>query len=143
MCSARLTLAVLILLSVGISGCGKSKKALEAEAEQKRVIAEKKSEVALVSELQTRTAQQLKDPSSAQFAKVRLNSDKTALCGSVNAKNAFGGYVGFREFITTKDAVLFKPDQCGTTSVFNMPPEAGTACILFLKANEKEKCDAP
>ena len=40
---------------------------------------------------------QLKDPSSAQFE--GITKKDTAVCGFVNAKNAMGGYVGFRAFI--------------------------------------------
>lgn len=43
----------------------------------------------------------LKDPSSAQFQSVfvsRGTSGARILCGEVNAKNSFGGYVGFKRF---------------------------------------------
>lgn len=45
------------------------------------------------------TPEFLKDPTSAQFSKLRkdpTNSDY--ICGSINAKNAFGGYVGTQYF---------------------------------------------
>jgi hypothetical protein len=45
----------------------------------------------------------LKDPSSAQFEDVKggeVNGDPT-VCGKVNAKNAMGGYVGFKRFCWT------------------------------------------
>lgn len=42
---------------------------------------------------------QLKDPFSAQFRNLRRHSPHTAgWCGEVNAKNSFGGYVGWRLF---------------------------------------------
>lgn len=40
----------------------------------------------------------LNDPDSAQFRDVR-RADETTVCGEVNAKNGFGGYVGFTPFI--------------------------------------------
>jgi len=40
----------------------------------------------------------LKDPQSAQFKDVKKYSEGV-ICGSVNAKNAMGGYVGFSPFI--------------------------------------------
>ena len=42
----------------------------------------------------------MRDPSSAQFRAVRVvdAGGKDALCGSINAKNGFGGYVGFKPF---------------------------------------------
>ena len=47
-------------------------------------------------------ASQLKDPSSAQFRGMKARrTDKGAVvvCGEVNAKNGFGGYIGFTPFI--------------------------------------------
>lgn len=45
---------------------------------------------------------QLKDPESAQFRDVKFKSTGESgswnMCGYVNAKNAFGGYVGFTRF---------------------------------------------
>jgi len=45
---------------------------------------------------------QLKDPESAQFRDVKFKKAGDAgswhMCGYVNAKNAFGGYVGFKRF---------------------------------------------
>lgn len=40
----------------------------------------------------------LKDPASAQFRHV-FEGVAGFVCGEVNAKNAFGGYVGFRIFV--------------------------------------------
>ena len=41
-------------------------------------------------------ARKLKDPESARFSEVHVTSE--AVCGSVNAKNLFGGYAGARRF---------------------------------------------
>lgn len=38
----------------------------------------------------------LKDPDSAKFRRVKVKWD--TVCGEVNAKNSFGGYVGYRRF---------------------------------------------
>lgn len=42
----------------------------------------------------------LKDPDSAKFRNVALKpfGDGKVVCGEVNAKNSYGGYVGFRGF---------------------------------------------
>jgi hypothetical protein len=40
---------------------------------------------------------QLTDPASAQFRNMR-NARGTTVCGEVNAKNSFGGYIGFKRF---------------------------------------------
>jgi hypothetical protein len=44
----------------------------------------------------------LKDPGSAQLRAIeviRQEDGSKALCGEVNAKNSFGGYVGFQSFV--------------------------------------------
>jgi len=43
----------------------------------------------------------LKDPNSAEFKNIRLVKylNGHVVCGSVNAKNSFGGYTGFTPFI--------------------------------------------
>lgn len=49
---------------------------------------------------------QLKDPASAIFERVTHFRDTGATCGAVNAKNSFGGYVGFRPFVLDRNGVL-------------------------------------
>jgi hypothetical protein len=46
-------------------------------------------------------ADRLKDPDSAQIRNVMVSPDgeNLTVCGEVNAKNAYGGYVGFRKFL--------------------------------------------
>jgi len=44
----------------------------------------------------------LKDPESARFGVMRAGKDSkgvTQVCGTVNARNGFGGYAGFSAFI--------------------------------------------
>jgi hypothetical protein len=43
----------------------------------------------------------LKDPESAKFRNLRFvkYNGRTLVCGELNAKNSFGGYVGFESFI--------------------------------------------
>jgi hypothetical protein len=43
------------------------------------------------------------DPSSATFRNIRISPNRVAVCGEINAKNSYGGYVGYRPFIYTKD----------------------------------------
>lgn len=54
------------------------------------------------SAVQSRVIDGLKDPSSAQLRNVKAfelsNGQGRAICGEVNGKNSFGGYVGFRPF---------------------------------------------
>ncbi len=56
----------------------------------------------------------MKDPSSAQFRNVRLVSylDGQVICGEVNAKNSYGGYVGFSPFVASSNAAhLYDNDK--------------------------------
>ena len=60
----------------------------------------------------------MKDPSSAQFKaeayKADAAGDVWVICGQVNAKNAYGGYVGFRPYyfeIKDSTAEIRDPDD--------------------------------
>lgn len=74
----------------------------------------------------------LKDPDSAKFRNVKVKWD--TVCGEVNAKNSFGGYVGYRRFyaIDGKDLHMeesnFREDQwdrfCGPNAKKPEPPAA-------------------
>jgi len=46
-------------------------------------------------------ADSLKDPGSAQFRNVRFvkYGPGAVICGEVNGKNSYGGYVGFKRFV--------------------------------------------
>ncbi len=66
---------------------------------------------------------QLIDPGSAQFRNVQGRGD-AAVCGEVNSKNRFGGYVGFRRFVVdrqTNQAVL-DPQEYLTSEAREMFP---------------------
>jgi murein DD-endopeptidase MepM/ murein hydrolase activator NlpD len=59
-------------------------------------------------------ANALKDPNSAQFRNVRLTRylDGNVVCGEVNAKNSYGGYVGFSPFVaSTTSSRLYDSDN--------------------------------
>lgn len=59
-------------------------------------------------------ANSLKDPSGAQFRNVRLVSylDGKVICGEVNGKNSYGGYVGFSPFVaSTTSSDLYDKDS--------------------------------
>lgn len=46
----------------------------------------------------------LRDPSSAQYRDVQTYSEGV-VCGEYNAKNSYGGYVGFKQFTYSKGAI--------------------------------------
>lgn len=50
--------------------------------------------------------QRLKDPDSARFGPITIGRRSGAACGSVNARNAMGGYVGDTPFILFADGEL-------------------------------------
>lgn len=54
------------------------------------------------------------DPESARFRGVVVAESGKVLCGFVNAKNSFGGYVGFRPFdysLYTGEAKTYDPPE--------------------------------
>ena len=48
----------------------------------------------------------LKDPTSAQFEDVRAADGEGVVCGLVNAKNSYGGYTGFKIFLSNEGQVF-------------------------------------
>lgn len=56
--------------------------------------------------------QTLKDPESAQFTNLRIGKygDGILVCGNVNAKNSFGGYVGTRPFAASPSVAVIYED---------------------------------
>ena len=85
-----------------------AREAREAE-EAKSLVAERaakeEAETQRTAELQERVRKQLKDPSSAIFDAVTV-SETGAICGTVNARNGFGGYTGAQPFVATDKYVL-------------------------------------
>ncbi|MDD9321958.1 hypothetical protein M0O54_17895 [Acinetobacter lactucae] len=67
---------------VGINGCSKG---------------EKESKEAILSTL--------KDPDSAQFQNIK------GYCGEVNSKNSYGGYVGFKRYVSIDGGVLMEDSE--------------------------------
>lgn len=78
--------AVAIALSIPLAMLVAAPKANEHEA---KVFAKTKANVMLL----------LRDPDSAQFRNLRLLANHS-VCGEVNSKNGFGGYVGFKPFFS-------------------------------------------
>lgn len=54
----------------------------------------------------------LSDPESARFRNVRAADEtRVVVCGEVNGKNRFGGYVGYRGFIVGGDITIMQKDD--------------------------------
>jgi len=55
----------------------------------------------------------LKDPESARYADVRKAEKGGMVCGWVNSKNSYGGYVGFQPFFVVGDQVMIRDNTGG------------------------------
>ena len=51
-----------------------------------------------IADAKAAIARKMKDPESARFAGVVASPKGSTVCGWVNAKNSFGGYVGYKPF---------------------------------------------
>lgn len=60
----------------------------------------------LIDELKNELTNNFKDPTSAIYRSTSLrkniSEERYALCGEVNAKNSYGGYIGFQRFVSKK-----------------------------------------
>lgn len=66
--------------------------------------------IAAIEAGQQAVRRKLLDPGAAQFREVFLADRGGHVCGQVNAKNKFGGYVGFKRFVAGGDGVAFEDD---------------------------------
>lgn len=76
----------------------------------------KKKEFAVMAATKEVAKEGLKDPSSAQFRNVRIVSwgSEKVVCGEINAKNSYGGYVGFKRFVGSPTRVTIEPVSVST-----------------------------
>lgn len=64
----------------------------------------------VLANARTQIADSLKDPDSAKFRNVRFiqHEGGALICGEVNAKNAYGGYVGYTKFLSdSKESEIY------------------------------------
>lgn len=95
----------------------KQKKEQEAHQAEQTKKSSKEADEKKIEDLKKIIGTTLKDPDSSQFRGLFLNSSKTALCGEINAKNSYGGYVGFRPFIATaNEAISWNGRKCDDSS---------------------------
>lgn len=72
---------------------------------------------ALIAQAKEAIASRMKDPGSVQFRSVEHRTITTAettkevVCGEVNAKNMYGGYVGFTPFMVINGQVFVRNKQ--------------------------------
>ena len=67
----------------------------------------------MTSDAMNQVRNRMRDPDSAKFGRLRVShaSGRFALCGTVNAQNAFGGYVGYRRYVATPSMALLAEDD--------------------------------
>ena len=71
---------------------------------------EKNGQAEPISAAQEAVKKGLKDPDSAKFQNLRLTDygNGKVVCGEVNAKNSYGGYVGHKRFVAgTSSATIY------------------------------------
>ncbi len=99
------------------AGAAKAERHRQEVVEQQQLV-----DYTLATESFETAKRSLRDPQSAQFrdvwaVKARLNGiEIVAVCGVVNAKNAYGAYMGETPFVSV--ASLWTPDVSGFESVF-------------------------
>lgn len=91
-------IATALALTLALAGCGKT------AAQQQR------DDVALTLLGEKYVKEKVLDPSSAQFRNQFIGKHG-APCGEVNAKDAFGAYIGFQRYISVaRDLTLLAQD---------------------------------
>ena len=87
--------------SKSVSSQPRGKKALSADAQRNLVYLSREG-----------IKNRLRDAGSAKFRNVGYYSGgrAAAVCGEVNAKNAFGGFSGYERFVAVGDAAFFESD---------------------------------
>lgn len=115
--------AMVFLGALILSGCASGQKSAEStpdSAERKEIV---KTNIDLTPE-QIEAAKEvirseLKDPDSAKFSGIYGVTSESwkishAVCGYVNAKNSYGGYVGKRPFAVVGDHTIMLTDGAFT-----------------------------
>lgn len=92
-----------IALITALSALSLSSHAVSPKGQTNTDKRSQRSEARMIEMAQKEIAYQLIDPSSASFRNVRVSPNQVAVCGEINAKNSYGGYVGYRPFIFTRE----------------------------------------
>lgn len=128
---------VVILVIFLVLAFSVANKKYKAHVVEQQAIAEEKS---AIDRAEKAVRSLLKDPDSGKFTGSALNKKTGAVCGSVNAKNSYGGYVGFLPYIVTSsgEAMISPPDP---TVAGTVDFERYQALVRFLDMH-KEICAA-
>jgi len=92
--------------------------------------------LAAVESAKALVAERFKDPSSVQFRNIVAYGNATPpsiamLCGQVNGKNAYGGYVGFRRFVSNGGASVEIEDAENSRSMNRLWPSTCTGTEIY------------
>lgn len=97
----------------------------------------KKSEADLIVDAQRQVADLMKDPESTKFRKSKIvkgDDSIDTLCGEINSKNSYGGYVGFKSFavavINRGQSITVVPDLLSIDEGEGLPPVYRKKCGL-------------
>lgn len=79
-------------------------------------VAQEKGYSALVAKVKSEVTKDFRDPEGARFREMALFKTKTGktgnfVCGQVNAKNAYGAYVGYRNFVYSDGLVAIDSEE--------------------------------
>lgn len=91
---------------------------------------------AVFAQARAAVADGLMDPVSAQFRNLIVVTDGDGMrkvCGEVNGKNGYGGYVGFRAFAYVPEfgGPIFAPEAGDRSEDANTANRAGSGCPGF------------
>lgn len=72
-----------------------------------------RDQAAFVKAAKAAVEAQLRDPGSVQYRNLQVaqHADGPMLCGELNAKNGYGGYTGYRQFISSTGSMVYLGDQ--------------------------------
>lgn len=101
-----LVAAVVVVMGASVPyGMSAYQERQEIDKRAKLFLAEKELNATATELLLEAVKNHLKDPNSAQFSNLyeghSVDGRRHEVCGAVNAKNSFGGYIGFRRFVAT------------------------------------------
>lgn len=73
-----------------------------------RLFFEKNGQEKTIAAAQEAVKKGLKDPDSAKFQNLRITDydGGKVVCGEINAKNSYGGYVGYKRFVAGTSAAI-------------------------------------
>lgn len=107
------TVLLTALLLCTLAGCGPSQKEIQEAADRKA----KEALASRIEELSVKVRDNSRDPVTTQLRYTKLLANGTILCGEVNAKNGYGGYMGFKPFAFNENGKLLVINQFAQSDI--------------------------